>query len=291
MRNAFAEDLGEVPGEWLEPTVAVQVLRNARLCVPRLQSGRIVFEELKLPSSADVDVEVIHAFELYCGVGNFYKAIMSLGLQVGFLCDRQLPQWAHPHCSTVDLLTCEARQLVWAFLVIFKPVWVHSGFPCTWWTALCHFTRTSSDTVYRQKRLEALVHVRFSTQVLRWQCDRGAAGSFEQPPACRSYQLSWIENLISSASLMPYRFDSCAWGHRDPVSDLPYKKRQRFNANRDMSSLCRRCQCIGEHERVQGRVASGPCKGMCRSTISGAYPLAMCEAWAQVVAGVVSRNA
>ena len=279
-----------MPGEWLEPAVALQVLRSAKLRVPRLQSGRIAFEELPLPSASNFNVEVIHAFELYGGMGNFYKAVMSLGLHVGFLCDRQLPHWAHAQRSTVDLLTGEARRLVWAFLVIFKPFWVHSGFPCTWWTALCHFTRKSSDTVYRQQRLEALVHVRFSSQVLRWQCDRGAAGSLEQPPACHSYELSWIVNLISSASLMPYRFDSCAWEHRDPVSGLPYKKPQRFNANRDISSICRRCQCNGEHERVQGRVASGPCKGMCRSTISGAYPLAMCEAWAQVVADVVSRN-
>jgi hypothetical protein len=106
--------LAEVPGEWLEPTVALHVLRSAKLRVPRLQSGRIVFEELELPSASNFNVEVIHAFELYCGMGNFYKAVMSSGLHVGFLGDRQLPQWARAQCSIVDLLIGEARQLVWA---------------------------------------------------------------------------------------------------------------------------------------------------------------------------------
>ncbi len=280
-----------MPPEWLDPSAALETLRVAKLRVPRLRSGQVVFEDLRVPESLGCAAERIDAFEVYCGSANWSTAVLEEGLQVGFLCDWRLPPWATGHCTTTDLLSSWGRQVVWAFLVIFQPAWVHAGFPCTWWTDMCHFTRESTDREYRAGRLEALAHVRLSTQVLNWQCGRGAAGSFEQPPRCRSYQLSWIRSLVAACHLAPYTCDSCAWGLRDPESGRPWLKPQRFNANRDLRAICRRCRCSGGrrrkgvHQVVQGAIGSRH-----RTTLSGEYPPALCQELARAVRAEVARE-
>ena len=87
-------------------------------------------------------------------------------------------------------------------------------------------------------------------------------------------------------------FDSCAWGHHDPVSMKPYLKPQCIVASVDLSPLERRCSCpggrkAGVHERIEGSTkvpgVLGRRSSIPRTVLSGQYPSALCHSWARLV--------
>lgn len=77
-------------------------------------------------------------------------------------------------------------------------------------------------------------------------------------------------------------FPSCAYGMADPATGEPWLKQQAFASNRDISCLRRQCTCVS-HGRVEGAVDAGARQGESRTTISGEYPAALCEALAEIV--------
>ena len=190
----------------------------------------------------------------------------------------------------VDLRVPSQRRLIWAYMKVFKPKWVHTAPPCTFWTPLAHRNNKRSDATCESMRLEALVFIIFSVQLCRYQLRAERFCSFEQPPSCASWRLDIINELVSALA-GDVMFDSCAWGHRDPGNNEPYLKRQRLIGNVSLASLCRRCSCQCKHQTVEGTITCGPRRGAKRSVVAGEYPLEFCRALADLIrAHVDVRN-
>ena len=48
--------------------------------------------------------------------------------------------------------------------------------------------------------------------------------SFENPPSARPWKLDIVKNTVAAIGANPYKTDSGAWGHADPVSGKPVKR-------------------------------------------------------------------
>ena len=189
---------------------------------------------------------------------------------------KALPTW--------DVLLPSTRRLIWAIMLVAKPRWIHTAPPCTCWSMLSRRCNKRSDAMQEQLRLKALVFIIFSVQLCEYQVRAGRFCSFEHPPGCASWPLDIVNELATQTlATGDVRFDSCAWGHRDPGNNRAYLKRQRFVANVPLATLCRRCSCQCAHQRIEGVVGSGARKGLRRSFIAGEYPVDFCHAFAPLV--------
>ena len=267
-------DIDALPADWLVPSYARQLLEEAGL-----------------------ETERIDALEVYAGVANWTAACRSLGLRMGPPIDNKTPTPAFGGTASSrkasfvkwELLEPRGRRLLWALVVVCKPSWIHSGFPCTFWSWLAHATRKRSEMDDECTRLREMVHVVLSLQLARWQHSRKRHISLENPPTCVSWRLDIMKSTLAAIGAKKFLFDSCPWGHRDPGNGKPYKKTQCIASTADLSSLVRHCSCgngKNVHQRVEGLVSvllPGQTRKMRRSTYSGAYPLALCRAWAAAV--------
>ena len=282
-RTRTADDLPRVAARFGE-----DLLRADLDALPRdwisLPSARRVL------SGAGILADKIDVLEVYAGFARWTRACEAAMLRT---CR---PLAAHGvdilGGDQWDLTTEGARRLLWAVVVVCAPAWVHSGFPCTFWSTLAHLTSKSTIAEEEERRECALVHVILTCQLAHWQHKKGYHVSFENPPSARSWNLDIVKNTMAAIGADAYKADSCAWGHVDPVSGKPVKKEQCVASTACLSSLVRRCTCYpgpgrcpaGIHERVQGCI--GPAVGgkrINRSTWAGAYPEDFCRAWAQVV--------
>ena len=262
-------DTARVPRDWLDPAMARQVLLEAGMAA-----------------------EEVHVLEVYAGTGNWTSACQEAGLKAGPRVDKLTPggvKW--------DLLEPKCRRLLWAVAVVCRPKWIHSGFPCTFWTQLAHLTRKKTESQNESDRLRELVHVVFTCQLAMWQISQKRHVSLENPPACASWCLDIVTSTLAATGATKVVFDSCAWGHRDPGNGKPYKKSQCIASTADLSKLIRHCSCgkqVGIHQRVEGMVSillPGHARKMRRSTFAGAYPKQLCTAWANIVRAAVTRAA
>ena len=181
------------------------------------------------------------------------------------------------------------RRLLWAIVVTCKPKWVHSGFPCTFWSSLAHCTRKRSEQDDEVDRIRELVHLVLTLQLARWQASQKCHISMENPPKCASWRMDITRETLAAIGAKQYFFDSCGWGHRDPGNGKPYKKTQCVASTGNLSSLVRKCTCgSGKHvhQIVEGMVSillPGMTQRIRRSTYAGAYPKELCKAWANAV--------
>ena len=255
------------------------------------------YDWLSLPSAKrfligeGVSSEKIDVLEVYAGSARWSRACEAAMLRAGLSHGVDIlsgDQW--------DLTTKGARRLLWAMIVVCDPKWVHSGFPCTFWSTLAHCNRKSTTGEEEESRTCALVHVILTCQLARWQHKRGYHMSFENPPTARSWKLDIVKDTMVAIGAAKYKSDSCAWGHVDPVSGKPVKKEQCVASTANLSSLVRRCTCYsgpgrcpsGIHERVHGALlipsaVGGKATSILRSKWAGAYPEDLCREWAQVV--------
>ena len=232
-----------------------------------------------------IAADEIDVLEVYAGSGNWTNACQAAGLRAGPCVDsvgRAMP-W--------DMLQARWRRALWAIMVVCLPSWVHSGFPCTFWSHFTHMTQKASTSELEGDRTLALVHVIVTLQLAAWQNMHKRHVSFENPPRCASWRLDIVEHTLAAIGAKKYFFDSCAWGHADPVSKKPIKKQQCVASTADLSGLRRRCACHagrgrcprGIHEVVQGAIVFPSGKRITRSAWSAAYPVSLCDAWAQIV--------
>ena len=188
---------------------------------------------------------------------------------------------------TWDVLLPSQRRLVWAYLALVKPIWVHLGPPCTFWSPLARRCNMRLDADNERLRLKALAFLVFSLQVCNFQRQHQRYWSLEQPPHCVSWNLDIVKEFTErelATGNAALKFDSCAWGHKDPGNGKPFLKRQCFASNAQLIGLHRRCSCSPRvHQVVEGTVESGSRKGERRSAISGEYPVEFCNAFAGVV--------
>lgn len=266
LSHLYGADLGAVdtsrlPADWQDPTHARQLLAEAGL-----------------------NTEALDVLEVYAGTAGFTVACKSLGLRVGPPIDIKSAIGG----KSWDMLQPQFRRLLWALVVVCKPKWLHSGFPCTFWTSLAHCTRRRSPQDDEHIRLRELVHLVLSLQLAHWQFKNGCHVSLENPPACASWRMDITIRTLAAIGATKHIFDSCAWGHRDPGNGRLYKKTQCIASTGNLSSLLRKCSCGSnpQHQEVQGVVSillPGQTKRVRRSTYAGAYPKRLCDAWAAAV--------
>ena len=96
--------------------------------------------------------------EMFAGCWRLTRA----AIEVGYSCVPSidiLPAFGGSH--VFDILTSAGRQVVWALIVVLKPMWVHCGYPCTFWSSLAHCTRTRSEVNNERTRLQELDFIVF----------------------------------------------------------------------------------------------------------------------------------
>ena len=97
-------------------------------------------------------------------------------LSVGPAIDRRQGQ---ANAFEIDLRKESDRRAVWALVVVLMPAWIHLGVPCTFWIAMAHWTRRRDLDLNEQARIEALVFVVFSRQLVCYQASRRRHSSIE----------------------------------------------------------------------------------------------------------------
>lgn len=252
---------GSVPSTWFDYDACVAVLHEHGINAAR-----------------------IDALEVYAGCGNWTEACRILGLKVGHPIDNK------DNKNLWNLLSAKWRRVLWAIVVVRRPRWIHSGFPCTFWVRLAHLTRKKSLEQNEAERLRELVHIVLTLQLASWQHRQGFMMSLENPPDAQSWKMDIMVRTLRDTQMKKVVFHSCAWGHHDPGSGKPYLKRQCIAAfaSVDLSPLARRCSCpggrmAGVHQRIEG-VTVVPGKGKVRRSVkSGEYPLMLCHAWGNIV--------
>ena len=276
--EAYGGDLQSVPEEWLEFNHALTTLRNKRIMVPMYRNGRFSTEEIPLPADQYEKRFTVHFMSLFGGSGNLEQAFLKGGLQVGMWVD--IACCTEFQCKPVNVLDCDTRQTIWAFLIVFMPEWVHSGFPCTFWSPLSRFCNRRSPETNQQKRLEALAFVIFTCQVLTWQgIIRGGKASYENGIGCSSHKLDIVQGMVQDMEMKRYATAACAWGGCDPDSGKPLAKQRLFVANWDCSRIVKKCTCPGgkgkgTHQRTIGKAKGGK---RTRAQYSGMYESALCD--------------
>ena len=179
------------------------------------------------------------------------------------------------------------RRLVWAYLALLKPSWVHLGSSCTFWSPLARRCNLRSDAENEHLRLKALAFLVFSLQVCNFQRQHQRYWSLEQPPHCASWNLDILKEFTErelASGNAALKFDSCAWGHKDPGNGKPFLKRQCFASNAQLIGLHRSCSCPPRaHQVVEGTVERGSRTGEHRSAVSGEYLVEFCKAFAGVI--------
>jgi hypothetical protein len=273
----YGYDLESVPENWLDASCARQALQCCGLLTPSIGGGT---ETLKLSGTLDF-------WEIYAGCGNLTAAclepVVGGALSVGPPVEiKQVSQW--PQLSfRWDLLLPSCRKILWAVLVVCKPKWVHCGPPCTFWSQLARCNNRRTETTNESLRAEAAVHIILTSQICRYQAAHGRHASLEHPPTAASWKLDVMRDLLLDIGMTRFVTDSCPWGHRDPGNGLPYKKRGCFASWVSLAALERKCTCVGEHQTVHRTVQGGTRHGEQRSKVSGAYPHALCIAFAKVI--------
>ena len=144
--SKYGADLVQVPVEWLDMQKAFSLLTSLNILVWTV-SG--IGQGLKLSSS-------VFLLEIFAGCGNLTRAATEAGFSCGPSIDI-IPAFGGGH--VFDLRTPAGRQLVWALIVVLKPMWIHCGFPCTFWSTLAHCTRTRDEVINERTRLEELVYI------------------------------------------------------------------------------------------------------------------------------------
>ena len=259
--DMWGTDLLHVPVAWLDPVAARDRLANAL--------------DIEMPAFGGP----VFLLEVFAGSANLTRACLAAGYSTGPPIDVIAPPGGGRR--PFDILKACDRQLIWAMVLCFEPRWIHSGFPCTFWSPMAHFTRNQAAEVDERTRLTQLVFIVFTRQLCLWQVQRGRHASIENPCSCASWKLDVIVDTISSCKLKCVDMHMCMWGACDPGNGLPYKKPMRVGASIDLTPLVRKCQSRHQHQTVHGTICSGVSKGKKRSTISGHYPPEFCNAWVE----------
>ena len=275
--DIYGKDLLDVPPEtsFLDLRQALAILDSIpasfwRHCLDKQGN-------LKLDTVDDI----IHFLEMFSGCGHLTLAAARNGLRVDPSIDK-LPGIGHAPGFSIDIRKLADRKIVWALLIVLNPLWIHMGFPGTVWGGIAHWTRRRVRDLERNEgsRLEALVYIIFSRQLVYYQASRRRHSSIENPSESLAWDLDIVQDMVHAGKMQCVRTDSCAWGSKDPVSGSFYRSSMKLACTFNIMSLERKCPGDHEHEKVWGHIRKGLFKGMARSALSGRYPLSMCDAWA-----------
>jgi hypothetical protein len=265
----FGRDLVKVPDEWLDTKLAESKLMELGVTL----SSKILL------------------FEVFAGCAHLTQAALKAGWQACPPVDIDVALGTvsgTAHGRGPDLLSPDGRRLLWNIIAAFRPAWVHLAFPCTFWSPMAHFTRKRTREQDEESRLTSLAFIVLARQVAIYQQSQGRHTSFEQPPACVSWSLDIVRDIVTSGNMVKIVTDVCCWGSVDPGNGLPYKKPLALCSTVDLSELVRRCKKRHMiHQRVHQTVTSGDRKGTLRTKVSGEYPPELCSEWVRIMAATV----
>ncbi len=265
----YGSDLIDPPDEWRDLGKCKSLLREFNM-------------------APGVGSAAFFLLEIFAGCAHLSEAARSLGLPVGPPVDIKP---AIGGDIAYDLLQAYYRKLVWALIVVGAPLWIHVGFPCTFWSMMAHLTRKDDAQANEAKRLEQLVFIFFARQIGEWQVSRGRHISIENPPRCRSWALDVVQDMVTRWNLSSVDFDSCMYGAVDPGNGLYFKKAMRIAMSLPLDGLHVRCNKSHEHQTVHSVVDSGPRKGTPRTQVSGEYPKELCRRWVTLVQAAIGAGA
>ena len=231
----------------------------------------------------------IHFLEIFSGCGHLTLSAARNGLRVGPSIDK-LPGIGHAPGFSIDIRKPADRKIVWALVAVLNPLWIHMGFPCTFWVAIAHWTRQRDLERNEESRLEALVYIMFSRQLVYYQASRRRHSSIENPPGSVAWDLDIVQDMVHAGKMQCVQTNVCAWGSKDPVSGRFYHKLLKIACTFNIMSSMRNCPGDHAHEHVQGTIREGHFKGRTRSALSGRYPLSMCDAWASAARQQISHS-
>ena len=132
----YGADLMQVPVEWLDLQNAHSLLTTLKITVLTVSGARQV---LNIDS---------HVFFLEIVDGCWPSHVQPMRLDTSAAHQDILPAFGGSH--VFDILTSAGRHVVWALIIVLKPMWVHCGYPCTFWSPLAHCTRTRNEVNKRQ---------------------------------------------------------------------------------------------------------------------------------------------
>ena len=228
--RVFGADLGSLEAKPMGIEEAKLVFQEQGVPVGQLMTADVQRPHVRECLTNEIGTTFVIFWEIFAGSCNLTKAVVKEcqkssatgDMQAAVLPPVEIDQnklsstpWKGLH--TWDVLLPSQRRLVWAYLALLQPSWVHLGPPHTFWSPLGPRFRSDADNEHL--RLKALAFLVLSLQVCNFQRQHQRYWSLEQPPHCVSWKLDILKEFterelaIGNAAL---KFDSCAWGHKDP---------------------------------------------------------------------------
>ena len=139
-----------------------------------------------------------------------------------------MPGIGHGPAFSIDIKKASDRKLVWALVMVLCPRWIHCGFPCTFWVAIAHWTRIRDLDKNEMDRMESLLYITTSRQLVYYQASRWRHSSIENPQGSVAWALDIVQDMIRASKMSYVDTDLCAWGAKDPCSGKFYHKTMRL---------------------------------------------------------------
>ena len=226
----------------------------------------------------------VDLLEIFSGCGHLTLGAARQGLQVGPSIDMR-PGIGHDDAFSIDIKKPSDRKLVWALVVVLCPRWIHCGFPSNFWMSLAHLSRIRDLDQNEEERMEALLYITFSRQLVYYQVSHRRHSSIENPKGSVAWDLDIVQDMMGASNMRCVDVPLCAWGVKDMWSGKFFDKTMRFACTFNMEHLARKCP--KDHEHGRNNLMSL----YRRSAISGQYPLSLCEAWASLAKTFMSPQA
>lgn len=209
-------------------------------------------------------------WELFAGEGNLSKAMKQSGFRVAAPVDIQ---YGHGYDLTLQHVQQYVRDLILSGTIDY----LHMGTPCTVFSRARRGIRN-----FRKARAAEKIGCElafFSAELARICTLKGVVWSIENPQSSRLWELYPIQDLLSLPGVEVVDFPMCSYGQ-------PYKKPTRIVTNctalQRLHSVC----VHHKHAEVLKGKCWSPSKGwVSRTKIAGAYPMSLCNKWAQNVLG------
>ena len=155
-------------------------------------------------------------------------------------------------------------------VVVWCPCWIHCSFPHAFWTQMGHWSRIRDLSKNEMDRMESLLYIAFSRQLVYYQVSQRRHSSIENPRSSVAWDLDIVQDMIHASKMGIVDTDICAWGSKDPSNGKFFQQTQRIASTFNVKSLIRRCNKDHEHQHVCGRLRSW------------LFPLPLCDAWASL---------
>ena len=224
--RVFGADLGSLEAMQMGIEEAKNVFQEQGVPVGQLMTADVERPHVRECLTNEIGTTFAIFWEIFAGSCNLTKVVAKECQKLSATGDMQtavLPPveidqnklsstpWKGLH--TWDVLLPSQRRLVWAYLALLQPSWVHLGPPCTFWSPLARRCNLRSDAENEHLRLKALAFLVFSLQVCNFQRQHQRYWSLEQPPHCASWNLDILKEFTErelATGNAALKFDSCA---------------------------------------------------------------------------------